>query len=43
MVRQPLICIDGDLLIDKLKELGLGVSTKQVEQITVDEDWFLSI
>lgn len=37
--------IDGDLLIEKLKELGLGVSTKvvQVEQISVDKDWFSSI
>lgn len=37
--------IDGDLLVEKLKELGLGVSTKvvQVEQISVDKDWFSSI
>jgi restriction system protein len=37
--------IDGDLLIDKLKELGLGVETKtvEVEQINVDADWFLSL
>ena len=37
--------IDGDLLVDKLKELGLGVSTKivRVEQVTVDADWFRSI
>jgi restriction system protein len=37
--------IDGDLLLDKLKELGLGVQTKkvEVEQVTVDQDWFSSI
>ncbi|MDM8526989.1 restriction endonuclease [Anaerolineales bacterium HSG24] len=37
--------IDGDQLIDKLKELGLGVKTKivQVEQITVDPNWLLGI
>lgn len=37
--------IDGDLLMDKLKELGLGVVTKkvEVEQIAVDEDWLLSL
>jgi len=37
--------IDGDQLIDKLKELGLGVTTKkvEVEKITVDRDWILSI
>ena len=37
--------IDGDLLIDKLKELGLGVETKkvEVEQVSVDADWFLSL
>jgi restriction system protein len=37
--------IDGDLLLDKLKELGLGVRAKKIEmeQVTVDRDWFLSI
>jgi len=37
--------IDGDLLVDKLKELELGVSTKsvQVEQVEVDHEWFRSI
>jgi len=37
--------IDGDQLIDKLKELGLGVKTEivQVEQITVDPNWLLGI
>jgi restriction system protein len=37
--------VDGDQLIDKLKELELGVKTEkiEVEQITVDSDWFLSL
>lgn len=37
--------IDGEQLMDKLKELGLGVQTEkvQVEEVTIDEGWFLSI
>jgi restriction system protein len=37
--------IDGDLLIDKLKELGLGVKTEkiEIEQIAIDSDWFLGL
>ena len=37
--------IDGELLIDKLKELGLGVQTRrvEVEQIEIDRNWFLTI
>lgn len=37
--------IDGDLLVDKLKELGLGVKVKkiEVEQVTIDKTWLLSI
>ena len=37
--------IDGDQLIDKLKELGLGVKTEkvEVENVIVDRDWILSI
>lgn len=37
--------IDGDQLVDKLKELSLGVQTKriEVEQINVDSAWFESI
>jgi len=37
--------IDGDLLVDKLKELGLGVKTEKIEvaKITIDEGWLLSI
>lgn len=37
--------IDGDQLIDKLKELELGVRTKviEVEQIIPDREWFSSV
>jgi len=37
--------IDGDQLMDRLKELGLGVKTEriEVEQITVDSDWLMRI
>ncbi len=39
----PIDLIDGDLLMDKMKELNLGVSAKMVEVVEVDEDWFASI
>ena len=41
----PIDKIDGDQLIDKLKELGLGVNTEvvSVEKIVVDTDWFFGI
>jgi restriction system protein len=37
--------IDGDQLLDKLKELGLGVKTEkiEVEKVTINHDWLLSI
>ncbi len=37
--------IDGDLLLDKLKALGLGITVQkvEVEQITVNKEWFTSI
>jgi restriction system protein len=37
--------IDGDQLLDKLKELRLGIKTEKVEieKVTVDRDWILSI
>ena len=41
----PIDLIDGDLLADKLKELGLGikVETEVVERVHVDGDWFHAI
>ena len=37
--------IDGEGLADKLKELSLGVETREVttEKVEIDRDWFLSI
>jgi hypothetical protein len=35
--------IDGELLADKLKELGLGVKTKTVEAVEIDENGFSSL
>ena len=37
--------VDGDQLVEKLKQLGLGVTTKKVEieQVTVDKEWFRNI
>ncbi len=39
----PIDLIDGAQLADKLKELALGVKTELVEEVTVDENWFLSL
>jgi restriction system protein len=35
--------IDGDQLIDKLKELGLGVKAERVERVTIERDWFSNL
>lgn len=37
--------VDGDQLVELLKKLSLGVSTKkiEIEQVTVDQKWFLSL
>jgi len=37
--------IDGNQLVDKLKELALGVKTEkvEVEQITINHNWFMNI
>lgn len=37
--------IDGDQLVERLKEFELGVGTKriEVEQVEVDHDWFANI
>jgi restriction system protein len=37
--------VDNDQLVEKLKELSLGIHTKkiEVEQVTVDSAWFQSI
>ncbi len=37
--------IDGDMLIDKLKELSIGVRTEkvEVEKVYIDKEWFSTI
>lgn len=39
----PVDLIDGQLLVEKLKELRLGVSTRQVEEVILDKEWFATI
>jgi len=41
----PIDLIDGNQLIEKLKQLSLGVNTKiiQVESVEVDREWFQNI
>jgi restriction system protein len=39
----PIDLIDGEQLIDKLRELNLGIRTELVEQVVVDKSWFESI
>ena len=38
--KVPIELLDGDELINKLKELELGVATEMVEKVTVDPDFF---
>ncbi len=39
----PIDLIDGDDLIQKMKELSLGVKKEVIERITVDKEWFENI
>jgi restriction system protein len=34
--------VDGDQLVEKLKQLSLGVDVKkiEIEQVSIDHDWF---
>lgn len=36
----PLDLIDGDILVEKMKELNLGVKIKTQEVVEVDDEWF---
>lgn len=44
---QPIDLIDGELLVEKLKDLGLGIKTEKIiienERVTVNRDWFQGI
>jgi len=35
--------VNGERLCDLLKALSLGVTTKTVEEMTADENWFKKI
>ena len=39
----PIDLVDGDQLANKLKELGLGVSTVVVEEVSIDADWYQTL
>jgi restriction system protein len=39
----PIDLIDGSLLVDKLRELKMGISTRTIERVVVDEAWFASV
>ena len=39
----PIDLIDGALLIDRLKELNLGLNVRTIEDVEIDEKWFKSI
>jgi len=39
----PIDLIDGEELAMKLKELGLGVATKTIEEVVVDSEWFTTV
>ena len=39
----PIDLIDGYDLVEKLKELRLGIEVEMVEKITIDGDWYRSI
>ena len=37
------ISVDGNELVDKLKDLGLGVGKEMIEVVTVDAAWFENV
>ncbi len=39
----PIDLVDGEQLLDKLKELHLGVSVKMIEQVLVQPEFFNEI
>jgi restriction system protein len=39
----PIDLLDGEQLLDKLKELRLGVEIKMVEEVAIAPDWFKNI
>lgn len=39
----PIDLIDGEQLVQRLKELGLGVKITMIESVEIDADWFAKI
>ena len=39
----PIDLMDGDQLADRLKELNLGITTKTIEKVEINDDWFKQI
>lgn len=39
----PIDLIDGEQLADKLKEFGMGIESKLVEEIKVSKEWYMQI
>jgi len=39
----PIDLVDGEQLLDKLRELRLGVTVQMVEEVSVDVEWFQSL
>jgi restriction system protein len=39
----PIDLIDGELLVQRLKELGLGVKITMIESVAIDVEWFTKI
>jgi restriction system protein len=39
----PIDLVDGEQLLDKLKELRLGVGVKMIEEVTVLPEWFTTV
>lgn len=39
----PIDILDGNALVDKLKELKLGIKTEFVEKVDIDENWYSKI
>ena len=35
--------VDGEQLVDRLKDLGLGIVTRKVETVEIDSDWFANL
>jgi restriction system protein len=35
--------VDGEKLVEKLKELSLGVKIERTENVIIDEEWFKTV